>query len=181
LLWPGWAAIIGFVHLSDGMGLRLRPLGGRDRALSERVSQPEVAGEWDSFDDPPDEMLPSARFAGSTLVIELADGTAAGVVSSIRVPYGPNARSLAYRIGITVLPEPRNRGIGAAAQRLLADRLLSQPDVNRVEADTDVGNIPEQRALERAGFTREGVVRGAQWRRGGWHDRVLYGRLRSDP
>jgi RimJ/RimL family protein N-acetyltransferase len=71
--------------------------------------------------------------------------------------------------------------VGAAAQRLLADQLLSQSGANRVEADTDVGNIAEQRALERAGFTREGVVRGAQWRRGAWHDRVLYGRLRSDP
>jgi RimJ/RimL family protein N-acetyltransferase len=120
-------------------------------------------------------MLPSARFGGATLVIELADGTAAGVVSYIRVPYGPNERSLAYRIEITVLPAHRRRGVGAAAQRLLADQLLSQSGSNPVEADTDVGNIAEQRTLERAGFTREGVVRGAQWRWGAWHDRVLYG------
>lgn len=177
------ADIIGTVHgsQSHGPGLRLRPLGPEDRELSAQAGQPEVAGEWDSFDESADEMLPSARFGGATLVIELADGTAAGVVSYIRVPYGPNERSLAYRIGITVLSAHRRRGVGAAAQRLLADQLLSQSGANRVEADTDVGNIAEQRALERAGFTREGVVRGAQWRRGAWHDRVLYGRLRSDP
>ncbi|MEP7024113.1 MAG: GNAT family protein [Actinomycetota bacterium] len=83
--------------------------------------------------------------------------------------------------GGTVLPAWRNRGIGAAAQRLLAEQLFGQSDANRVEADTDFGNLPEPRALERAGFTREGVVRGAQWRHGQWHDRVLYGWLRSDP
>jgi len=179
----GWAAIIGTVHGSHRRGpdLRLRPLGPQDRELSAQVGQAEVAGEWDSFDESAEDMLPSARFGGATLVIELADGTAAGVVPYIRVPYGPNERSLAYRIGITVLPAHRRRGVGAAAQRMLADQLFRESRANRVEADTDVGNIPEQRALERAGFTREGVVRGAQWRRGAWHDRILYGRLRSDP
>ena len=36
------------------------------------------------------------------------------------------------------------------------------------------------RALERAGYHREGVLRGAQWRAGAWHDLVLYARLRGD-
>ena len=85
----GPAAIIGTVHGSHGRGpdLRLRPLGPQDRELSAQVGQPEVAGEWDSFDESAEDMLPSARFGGATLVIELADGTAAGVVSYIRVPY----------------------------------------------------------------------------------------------
>jgi RimJ/RimL family protein N-acetyltransferase len=165
--------------------LRLREFGPADGSLRGQLSRPEVAGEWDSFDDPPEEMLTAPAYGGRALVIELADGTAAGMVSFIRVPYGPNARSLAYRIGITVLPAHRNRGIGSAAQRLLASQLLAGqllagPGANRVEADTDIGNLPEQRALERAGFTREGLVRGAQWRRGKWHDRVLYSLLRSD-
>ncbi|MCW2707301.1 MAG: hypothetical protein JWM22_1143, partial [Frankiales bacterium] len=34
--------------------------------------------------------------------------------------------------------------------------------------------------LERAGFQREGVLRGAQWRQGGWHDLVSFARLRDD-
>ena len=46
--------------------------------------------------------------------------------------------------------------------------------------DADVENVAEQRALERAGFTREGVLRGAQHRRGRWRDLVLYARLRDD-
>ncbi|MFB9895158.1 GNAT family N-acetyltransferase [Planobispora takensis] len=40
--------------------------------------------------------------------------------------------------------------------------------------------MAEQRALKKAGFTREGVLRGAGFRAGEWHDGVLYSFLRSD-
>ena len=64
---------------------------------------------------------------------------------------------------------------------MLAEHLLAATDANRVEASTDTDNLAEQRALERAGFRREGVVRGAQYRAGRWHDLVVYARLRGDP
>ena len=41
-------------------------------------------------------------------------------------------------------------------------------------------NVAEQRALDKAGFTREGVLRHAQWRAGAFHDVVLFSRLRGD-
>ena len=41
-------------------------------------------------------------------------------------------------------------------------------------------NLAEQRALERAGFTREGGLRHAQFRDGEFRDLVLYSRLRGD-
>jgi RimJ/RimL family protein N-acetyltransferase len=44
-----------------------------------------------------------------------------------------------------------------------------------------VENIAEQRALERAGFQREGLTRGVQWRDGAYHDGYLYAVLRTDP
>lgn len=47
-------------------------------------------------------------------------------------------------------------------------------------AGTDIDNLPEQRSLEKAGFTRKGVLRGAQWRAGQWRDEVLYSRLRGE-
>ena len=50
----------------------------------------------------------------------------------------------------------------------------------RVEASTDITNLAEQRALEKAGFTREGVLRKAQWRAGDWHDLVVYSLLRGE-
>ncbi len=94
--------------------------------------------------------------------------------------YGPNPESGAWNFGIDVLPGFRGQGYGTEAQRLLAAWLFEHTEANRVEASTDVENIPEQRALEKAGFRREGIARGAQFRGGGYHDLVTYARLRSD-
>jgi RimJ/RimL family protein N-acetyltransferase len=54
----------------------------------------------------------------------------------------------------------------------LADYLFETTETNRVEASTDVENVAQQRALEKAGFVREGVQRGAQFRAGAQHDPV---------
>jgi RimJ/RimL family protein N-acetyltransferase len=43
-----------------------------------------------------------------------------------------------------------------------------------------VGNVAEQRALEKVGFQREGVLRGPSFRLGVWHDTVLYSVLRGE-
>jgi RimJ/RimL family protein N-acetyltransferase len=84
-------------------------------------------------------------------------------------------------IGIDLLPDARGQGLGTEAQRILADWLFETTPVNRVEASTDVENVAEARALEKAGFTREGIHRGAQFRAGGYHDLLMFSRLRGDP
>ncbi len=115
------------------------------------------------------------------LVVVLRDGdVVAGDVSYHQVRYGPNEGSRAYNIGITLAPEHRGKGYGVEAQQLLAAYLFATYPVMRVEAATDVANTAEQRALEKAGFTREGIVRKAQWRAGAWHDLVLYSKLRGE-
>ena len=86
-----------------------------------------------------------------------------------------------WEIGIALLPQARGRGYGTQAQRLLAQYLFAHTTVHRIWAGTEVGNIAEQRALEKAGFAREGVVRGAGWRDGTWRDGVIYSLLRTDP
>jgi RimJ/RimL family protein N-acetyltransferase len=52
--------------------------------------------------------------------------------------------------------------------------------VQRIEAATEVGNVAEQRALEKAGFTREGVHRCTGWRDGAYRDGVWYSMVRTD-
>jgi RimJ/RimL family protein N-acetyltransferase len=160
--------------------LSLRAITADDDELLRLLHSPAVSGPWDYFDDSPGDLLPAGSFGGGARIIVDAERGPVGDVSFIQVPYGPNVRSLAWRIGITVLPEHRGLGIGGAAQLMLALELFATSTVNRVEADTDLDNIPEQRALERAGFVREGVVRGAQYRGGQFYDRVLYGLLRSE-
>lgn len=60
------------------------------------------------------------------------------------------------------------------------DYLFRFTTAHRLEAGTDAENIAEQKALERIGFTREGVLRQVAFRDGAWRDHVLYGLLRDD-
>jgi RimJ/RimL family protein N-acetyltransferase len=119
--------------------------------------------------------------ASGTLLVERLD--TAEVIGDIgwhATRYGPNDESTAWNIGISLIPTARGRGYGAEAQRLVALLLFDTTEVARVEASTDVENLAEQQALERAGFVREGVLRRAQYREGGWHDLVVFSIVRSD-
>jgi RimJ/RimL family protein N-acetyltransferase len=160
--------------------VKLRSIGKSDEAFLGELHTPEVEGDWDTYDDAPDAKLSGEYYNGGRRIIELPDGTPIGSVSWIQTPHGPNKRSLAWVIGIVLLPKHRGHGFGASAQRLLAEQLLDGSEANRVEASTDIQNLTEQRSLSLAGFTSEGVRRGALWRGDTWHDQIIYSRLRTD-
>jgi RimJ/RimL family protein N-acetyltransferase len=168
--------------------LRLRPVRRADLDTLERwQADPEAQGRHNWFGFSPAEQL-RHRFEQDgllgpdrgNLLVELDGGILAGDVSYHAVQHGPNPESRAFNVGIALLPEHRGRGLGTEAQRQLAAYLFATTVVERLEASTDVENLAEQAALERAGFTREGVLRHAQFRDGAFHDLVLYSRLRGD-
>ncbi len=166
--------------------VRLRPVEERDLdALGRIDTDPAVSEpfEWRGFRDPrarrrrweEDGYLGSEN---SLLVVALPDGTFAGIVAWKWIATSRPRGCL--QIGILLFPEHRRQGLGTAAQRLLADYLFSTTPANRLEATTDIDNVAEQRALEDAGFVREGVLRGRGFARGQWRDGVMYARLRDD-
>lgn len=114
---------------------------------------------------------------GGTLLV-LHDADRVGSVSWRKIQTGPTAFS--WALGVGLAPEFRGRGYGSAAQRLVARYLFAHTQVNRVEATTEITNMAEQRALEKAGFTREGILRGSTFRCGQWHDQVIYSVLRDE-
>ncbi|MGB8650553.1 MAG: GNAT family protein [Mycobacteriales bacterium] len=171
--------------VTDGTLLtRLRPARPDDTPLLQ-AWRAEPCSPYEDWSGPPapgtesSERLP-APAGGGHLVVTDADDLLIGTVSWHPVLYGPTLGSQAMDIGISVRPFARGKGHGTRAQRMLADYLFATTPVQRVQASTDVANVAEQRALERAGFVREGVLRGAQWRQGAWHDLVSYARLRED-
>jgi len=119
------------------------------------------------------------EFGGTLIVESVVDDKPLGTVSWHLVHHGPNPESSAWNIGIALIPEARGRGFGTQAQRLLAQYLFATTSANRIEASTDVENVAEQRALEKAGFSRDGVLRGAQYRAGEWRDVALYSVVRN--
>ena len=164
----------------------LRPVSEADlTALEDKYSRD--ADPWNWFRHTSPEML-RRRFAADgllsedagTLAVQTPDGELAGTVSWFTVTHGPSAACRALNIGISLLPGQRGHGYGSAAQRALAEYLFATTLAERIEAETDVENIAEQRALERAGFTREGVLRHTQFRAGHWRDNVIYSVLRAE-
>lgn len=162
----------------------LRPATADDFWLFERQAvEPDAGGtfNWSGFRDV---RATRRRFDenglitpdGGCLVVE-TDGTVAGTVVWSKVSYG-TAAWWCWNIGISLLPGYRGKGVGTHAQRHLVAYLFDTSPVQRVEAYTDVENLAEQRALEKAGFTREGVLRATQFRGGRWRDIVMYSTVR---
>jgi RimJ/RimL family protein N-acetyltransferase len=147
----------------------------------------EEADPWNFFGFHPTNESPGrhgpatgAAADAGLLAVESTDGVLIGEVSWNTVQHGPSSSCRALNIGITLFGDYRGRGYGTAAQRALADYLFDTTRTERLEAATDIENFAEQRALEKSGFQREGVLRHAQFRAGAWRDVVLYSRLRHD-
>ncbi len=171
-----------------GRTVRLRDVTLADADLLDEWFLEREAGGFNDFGKPhtpvPRDVLANGPLRderrGTLIVERIEDGTPIGSVGWHVRRYGPSPESECFNFGIELLRWARGHGHGTEAQRLLADWLFSASDVNRVEASTDVDNLPEQRSLDRAGFLREGVQRGCQFRAGQYHDMITYSRLRSD-
>lgn len=180
---PGRAADNGVVD-DD---VRIRPIREEDLDdLCRYLVEPEAGGEfeWVGFMDPkkwrrrweedgwlgPDD---------GRLAVDCS-GAFAGDVNYTDRGHGATKRAI-YEIGIALLPEFRGRGIGTTAQRLMVDYLFDVTPAHRLQAFTEVDNVAEQRALEKVGFVREGVLRATNHRGGAWRDTVLYALVRTRP
>jgi RimJ/RimL family protein N-acetyltransferase len=165
--------------------MALCPVSENDLALLQRLfSDPLASGEheWHGWQDT---RWLRRRWEengllgedGGTLMVRKGDDTL-GFVAWHKRSYGYH--SSCWMVSIGLKPEARGRGYGTEAQRQLTRYLFSHTQANRIEAGTEITNVGEQRALEKAGFTREGVLRGALFRCGQWHDCVVYGVLRHE-
>jgi RimJ/RimL family protein N-acetyltransferase len=79
-------------------------------------------------------------------------------------------------IGYWLFPHARGRGVATRAARFLAEHAFGL-GLERIEARVFAGNPESERVLERAGFTREGVLRSLPRRSGGRADMTLYSLL----
>jgi RimJ/RimL family protein N-acetyltransferase len=165
--------------------VELVPAAEEDLPLLYRLtSDPEATGEheWYGWQDPHAfrrrwEENGLLDEASGVLMVSLG-GARIGFVSWRK---RQTARtSFCWNVGIALAPESRGQGYGTTAQRLLVRYLFAHSQVNRIEAGTEVTNLAEQRALEKAGFTRDGIARGAAFQNGRWHDAVIYSVLRAE-
>lgn len=72
------------------------------------------------------------------------------------------------------------RGIATEAVRLLSGYLFGRLKVNRIRLVIHPGNAASRRVAEKAGFTFEGVSRGAWYHQGRNHDVEIWALLRDE-
>ena len=63
-------------------------------------------------------------------------------------------------VGYWVLPHARRRGLASHAVALVTRWAIAEAGIVRIEALVEPRNVASQRVVERAGFTREGLLRG---------------------
>ncbi|HJP80117.1 MAG TPA: GNAT family protein [Pseudonocardiaceae bacterium] len=165
--------------------IALQPVTEKDIAIIEELIETPAGGEfaWFGHRQPGDYRKRWAENGllepdrGAFMVVR--GGDRLGFVTWSRKQ--PMLETRYWVMGIGLVPSARGKGYGTIAQRLLVDYLFAHSPAHRIEADTELENIGEQRSLEKVGFTREGVIRAAVWRDGKWRDGVIYGILRDDP
>ncbi len=166
--------------ISDGE-LVLRLPGEHDvDALVPAFSDPEIleAGNLPPFGR--EELvetlpyLPALAESGRLLPLVVVD--AGGEILGGGTLHHLDAERGIVEIGYWLLPHARGRGVATRVARLLAGHAFSL-GVQRVAAYVNVGNERSDRVLERAGFTREGVVRSLPKPGGRRVDKTLYSML----
>jgi len=186
---PGWSPLAGaMIKLSfppegisfDGLLLRLPTLADVD-GVAGSFNDPELreAGNLPPFSK--EELierlpaLPALVASGRLAPLVVVDPAEGDVLGGGTLHHLDSERAI-VEIGYWLYPHARGRGIATRLARVLAEHAFSI-GVQRVAAYVNVGNTPSERVLERAGFTREGVVRSLPKPDGKRVDKTLYSLL----
>jgi RimJ/RimL family protein N-acetyltransferase len=119
------------------------------------------------------------RVAGETLTLAIADMRSdafLGTISLLRFVW----RERRAEVGYWLAPWTRGRGVATRAVVLLSRWALQDLGLARLGLCTDTDNEASQAVATRAGFTREGVLRSYDERRGRRHDNVVFSLLPGD-
>jgi len=136
------------------------------------VSQTSRTEVLRRFDNPSQVALACER---QRFIIEKKDGKRVGTITH----WLAQPESF-MEIGYNIVRAERGHGRGTEAVQLIVDYLFLSKDIARIQAFTDVRNKASQRVLEKAGFKREGNLRGAGFVRGRRTDAYIYGLVRED-
>ena len=140
----------------------------------DHVPQPYGEADALAWFESIDRAWADGSFAG--FAIEL-DGRAVG---SMALGFKED-RSVA-EAGYWLAAEHRGRGVTTRALRLVAAWAFRECGIERLELRADVENVASQRVAQKAGFTREGVLRAQRYnpRLGRRVDLVMFSLLRGE-
>ena len=109
-------------------------------------------------------------------VVRLADEQLAG--EALLWDIDPHNR--VAHIGVSLRPAFRGLGLGTDVVRLLCYYGFAVRGLHRLQIETLADNAAMIAAANRAGFTREGTLRGASWAGGAFADDAVFGLLAEE-
>jgi len=165
--------------------LVLRPFGPDDAAqvraiVSERVEflPPGAPGHLSMVDQWLNHGVHELARSGQGIHLAMeAGGEIVGAISLFKTLWGAGTTEVGYGVH----PAHRGRGYATEAVRRLTGWALGEGGLRRVELRANIDNFASIRVAEKAGFTREGVLRGAGFEHDGPRDLVVFSRIAGDP
>jgi RimJ/RimL family protein N-acetyltransferase len=160
--------------LFEGKSVNLRVMTKEDAGFfCEALSwhRPRAEAER-QFDNPTPLAILTER---TRFVIEKKGGTRIGLITHYLVL--PSKR---MEIGYNLIPGERGKGYGTEAVQIVVDHLFLTKDIVRIQAVTNVENVPSQRVLEKAGFVREGTLRRVSHTEQELGDAYIYSIIREE-
>lgn len=82
-------------------------------------------------------------------------------------------------VAIRLASQCQKKGYGTEALSAITDFCFKNTELQRLQAEADVRNIPSQRMFEKCGYTREGLIRQGKMVNT-WCDYYIYGKLAND-
>jgi RimJ/RimL family protein N-acetyltransferase len=109
-------------------------------------------------------------------IAEAATGAGLGLIDLHLFRDDATLASVGYWVG----PHARGRGAATRALRLVASWAFAELGIERLQLTTHPDNVASQRVAERAGFTREGLLRSYLAIPRGRRDSLMYSLLPGD-
>ena len=164
---------------ADGLrfgNLVLRLPGSRDL---QSLAAAFADGELDEADNispfSRDELAERLRDSPTLVRLVVADLETGDILGGGTLHHLDLKRSV-IEVGYWLYPRARGRGVATKVARALAEYAFTL-GLQRVAAYVEVGNVPSERVLERAGFAREGVIRSLPKSEGRRVDKTLFSLL----
>jgi RimJ/RimL family protein N-acetyltransferase len=163
--------------LLEGRNVNLRIMEREDLpVLHEWDNNPQFRGEY----EPPKqetkaelERLYDGLKDSQWFFVEKKDGVKIGYIAHF-------LRAGETELGYNIVPTDRRKGYASEAIRIMVDYLFLSKDIVRIQAKADPENLASWKALEKNGFTREGILRKTYYCRGEWRDDCMYSILREE-
>ena len=162
--------------------LKLRTMCADDvPALKEWMPDPSVYTYWgkgpSKAEKNPELLFENVQKPAKSFHLGIEEVSSGKVIGDLWVYRIENDRMASA--GVRIAPACQGKGYGTEALAAMTEFCFTHTELQRIQAEADVRNMPSQRMLEKCGYIREGRIRQGKMVNT-WCDYYIYGILASD-